>query len=245
MVDTAVERQQGIGANTLKLELDVANANRLPDALRMAKIGTRLRSYITRLFRQAPAASAYNLATLQVLTLPDDAKASSIARAYARVATAGAGEMTVAAPNATPTTGQVAVTPSGDIAFLGTDAVLDVDVEYFPARADVVTISGTPVAGSIALPASITAFGALVLMEAETTAGGAGGKLIVLAPAAGDPGAGKARLDVAKTHVIVHAADGATAIRLKLGVVPKVDENAMLSQTPFGRDVSNASGVLT
>lgn len=245
MVDTAVERQQGIGANTMKMELDVANPNRLPDAIREVKLGTRLRSYVTRLFRAAPAANPYDLATLQVLVLPDDAKASTISRVYARVATAGAGEMAVQPANTTPATTQVAVTPNGNIAFLGTDAVLDVDVEYTPLRGDVVTISGSPVTGSIALPTSITAYGALVLLEAETTAGGAGGKLIVTAPSAGDPGAGKAKLDVAKTHVLVHAADGATAVRLKLAVVPKVDDNAVLGQTPFGRDVSNAAGVLT
>lgn len=245
MTDTAVERQKGIGADTLKMELDVAQPNRLPDALRMAKIGTRLRSYVTRIYRVAPAVSSYVLATLWSVPLPEDAKASTISRAYARAGTAGTGEMTVVAANVTPATGQIAVAPNGDIVTLAADAITDLDIEYTPLRADVVTIIGTPASGSIAIPTSITQYGALVLMEAETLAGGAGGKLKVIAPGAAAPATTQARLNVAKTAVLVLAGDGATSVRLKLGIVPKVDENAMLAQTPFGRDVSNASGVLT
>lgn len=245
-LDTLAERKLGVGANNLKMELDCGVPGRVADALRMAKLGTRLRSFSTSLYRQAPAlGNPYDGTAVPVITLPDDAKAQTIGRVYARAGTAGTGEMTVVAPGATLASGQVQVTPSGNIAFLAADAITDVDVDYKPLRADVVTFVGSPASGVIALPTQITSLGAIVIIEAEATAGGAGGKLRVLAPGSGTPATGQCRLSVNKATVLVYAADGATSVRLKLGIVPKIDENAMLEGPPFARDVSSPGGALT
>ena len=140
-------------ASSLASRLNAADPNTLADMLRTIGFGSVMRRATTTLRRQKPSAQAagigsvYDLATLEVLFLPDDAKAFTLKRVYARAGGGATGELTIAANNATPTTGQVAVTPAGNIAFLGSDAYTDVDVVYDVADQDVVELGGPP-AGS-------------------------------------------------------------------------------------------------
>ncbi len=250
--------------------LQQANPNTIADQLRALGLGFLVRQLRTALRRQNPNAvaagvlSPWDVATVQAILLPDDAKAQSISRAYARAGAAGTGEMTVAAVNATPTTGQVAVSPAGNIVFLGSDAITDVDVDYEVVIGDIVeltvpVVSGTGVltiptayAGTAGMgtpgtpiPAAANsayantqvpnAKGVLVLMEAQALTGTSPGQKIVLAPAAGAPTAGNARLNVAKTTVQFAVADAVTSARIKFlvcaGQAGGTDRNAFLEQT--------------
>ena len=73
-----------------------------------------------------------------ILTLPnsttDRAKAASILMAYAKGATVKGYKTPVAKETATPTTGQVTISPGGDIQFAGSDAVSQAVVVYIPVE---------------------------------------------------------------------------------------------------------------
>lgn len=252
-------------ANTLKQRLDVADPNTLSSAFAALKVGTVLRRMKVALRRQNPFAAPGNYyagivgaggaaaATYHVITLPDDAKAMSVdigdmsttnGAAYVRSqdaseTTGGTGAYTFKAPSGTtPTTGTVGVSPSGDIVFLATDAVNDVDLVYSVCVQDVVelVLNVVPGTGVCAIPTSIAPAGpgkaglggVLMLMEAESLAGTLVQKMHVLTPAAGAPATTNARLDVAKANVQFAVADAVTSCRVKLGVVPSVDVNALL-----------------
>jgi hypothetical protein len=239
-------------ANTLKQRLDAADLNTLADAMRVLGFGTVLRQMVGVLRRQNPfaqPASPYDLATLKVIQLPDDAKAMSIdpgaaAPAYVRTqdasaSTGAAGVYTYKTPaGTTATTGTVGISPAGNITFLATDAPNDVDLEYNVFVGDMVELTLNAVAGTgvCALPASVVGAGpgmgagpgVLFMSEAEILVGTAVGKKIVLVPAAGAPAAGNARLDVAKLNVQFAVADGATSVRVKLMTCSKIDVNALL-----------------
>lgn len=217
-------------STSLKSDLDRAPAGSLPSMFQAVQIGSVLRAIPTTLRKKAPAASAYNIATLQAFALPDDAKAVSIFRAYGRVGTAAAGELTVDAANATPGTGEIAVSPSGDIVVLAADAWTSVDVEYLPAKYDCfeATLNCVPGTGLVALPASWTNAGVVMVMEAEVLAGTLATKMIVQAPNNSAPATGHARLTLAKTAVHFAVADAATSVRLKVALCAAVDVDALL-----------------
>ena len=239
-------QNKGLGSN-LKDELDLANPNRLADTLRMVKLGTVLRAMTTRLWRKAPqAAGGFQLATLQRIPLPDDAKGSAIFRAYARAATAGQGELTVVAYGVTPATGQVAVAPNGDLVTLATDAITDLDVEYLPTMGDVKEITVNVVANVATIPVGLTAApaGVTMLLEAQALLGTVSGNKSVLGPGAGAPVTGQARLNLAKTTVTFATADAVTSARLKLIVVPAVILDTNLATDPFGREFMTTDGQL-
>jgi hypothetical protein len=216
------------------------NTNSIADFLRRLRIGDRL-GFLPTVLRHvnmlAQPPSPYNIATLETLVLPDDAKAASIISAYARTATAGVGALTVAAANATPTTGQIAVAPNGNIVALAADAQTDVDIYYIPEIQDVFELGGppannpsgapqgaavVPTTGVMALPTGLVTQGIVMLMEAEVitaTAATGIGKKIVTAPGATGIVAGQAQLNAAKTAIQFAIADGVTSARVKLGVV--------------------------
>lgn len=218
----------------LKDTLNRCNLNTLASALQKIAFGQTLRQDVKITKRKvnpnALGTNAYNLATLQVIVLPDDAKAAVLLRAFARTGTAGTGEMTVAARHATPTTGQIAVTPSGDIALLAADAITDVDVEYLAARYDVVELTLPVATNVLAIPAAFTDRGVLEVAEVEALDGGATGAKIILTPG-GSATAGKAALNVAKTQVNFAAADAVTRARVKLLVAALADLDALLEST--------------
>ena len=224
----------------------------LPDMLNKISFGDFLRASKTYLRRKAPLVGATNgsnanqLTTLQVIPTGDDAKAATILRAYA-ISTSAAGtlgELAVQAFGATPADGQIAVAPNGDIVVLAASAYTSVDVVYEPEKQDVVEMLLPVVAatGVCALPTTNAAIarGVISLLEAEilTTSGAVTpAKKHILVPAAGAPATLQARLDVAKANVQFNqATDLPTGfVRVKLGVVPSVDVDALLesAQTQY------------
>lgn len=203
----------------VKDALDRANPNTLADGFRAIKLGSSLAQNMKATKRHvdmdAAGANPEDLATLDVLVLPDDAKASTVLRAYARAGTAGVGELAVVAPGATPITGQIAVTPAGNIATLAADAITDMDVEYLGAEGDVYEYTGPVVGNVLAFPAWMTALGVIELLEANATAGTTTGRKVVLA-AGGAAAAGQAALNDAKAQVGFAGADAVTHATVKV-----------------------------
>lgn len=215
-------------ANSLKNVLNMANPNQLADIFRQLGLGDILRSETTTLRKKAPVASSYQLNTLQAFVLPDDAKARVISRAYARAGGVTLGELAVQTYGTTPTTGQIAVAPNGDIVVLASDAWTSVDIVYAPEKCDPVEIV-VPVASNVAtLPAQVTTPGVVMLCEAEVLAGTSLGAKIVLVPGS-SPSAGQCRLNLAKTQVAFNSGDAVTSVRLKLQVCSAIDVDALLT----------------
>ena len=216
-----------------KEAFDRANPNTIADLWRKVAAGKLLRGQIPQVLRRkTPALSPRILATLHKFALPDDCKATGVTRAYAR-ATAAAGtlgELAVQAPNATPADGQIAVAPNGDIVVLAASAYLQVDVEFTPARGDLVTLVDQDVVANVAtIPAALTARGVIYLVASNATVGGATGEKIIVAP--GAPGAGQSALNVAKTTVSFNVADAVTRCTLTLLVAAADDLDTMLEST--------------
>jgi hypothetical protein len=218
-----------VQAQSLKNNLDAAPPNALPDMFRTVKIGDILRAGPTFLRKKLPATSNVQLATLHSIVLADDGKAHNIMRAYARTATAGAGELTVVAYGATPASGQIAVAPNGDIVTLAADVILDLDVVYQPDKYDLVEATVAVATNVLTIPTAYTTRGAVLLLEAEATIGTSLGRKIVLVPGAGAPAAGQCRLNVAKTTVTFAGADAVTQARVKLAIVAATDVDALLT----------------
>ncbi len=216
---------------------DRANPNDIDDLLRQIAIGSLLQGQVPQAYRKAnlSVADPNNLATLGVLKLPDNGKASLIHRAYARAGGVTLGELAVQSFGTTPTTGQIAVTPTGDIACLLSDAFTSVDIIFTPERGDgnavdkngdpklnsdgVTPANGNyyPVASNVlTFPASVTAQGIILVTEAEAVTATSTGKKIVLVPGSGAPSAGQCRLNLAKTTLTFATADAVTRARVKL-----------------------------
>ena len=216
---------------TLKAALDRANPHSLPDHMRAVAIGSILRGQIPQnRFGVNPVADAAQLATLEQISLPDDARAWSLVRAYARAGGATLGELSVQAVNTTPATGQIAVAPNGDIVVLAADAWTAIDLVYVPVRGDVVSFDLPVATHVLTLPTSNldVARGVLYLIDATATAGTSTGRKIILAPGAGAPAAGQARLNLAKGTVTFAVADAVTRATVKLLVAPEIDVHTLL-----------------
>lgn len=226
--------------------IDRANANDIADFLRQIGVGSFLQGQVPQAYRKQSLAVAdsASLATLGILKLPDNGKANTIHRAYARAGGVALGELTVVAPGTTPTTTQIAITPSGDIACLLSDAYTSVDIVFTPERGDTNSLdkngetnaangNAFPVITNvITLPSALTARGVILLTEAEALTGTATGKKIILAPGAGAPAAGQARLNLAKTTITFATADAVTRARVKLVLCcTTTDLNTVLNAT--------------
>lgn len=221
---------------TLKEALNNGNANSLPSALAILKIGTILRSMVTFIAAQAtvvPGGDQPQLATLRKLTLPIGAKASTIRRAWSRAGSV-TGALTPVAYGVTPTTGQIAVAPNGDIVTLGTDAITSLDVEYEPMRYDVLEYDADVVSNDLVLPAAITGRRVIALLSAEGYAGTQVGKKIVLVDGARSTTDGTCNMNVLKTIVQFDATDAITKARVKVAVMPEADVNALLEAASPG-----------
>lgn len=218
---------------TTREAINVASAGSLAGYTQQVQFGNVLRSLPVQLFQQSPATNSYNLTTVQVITLPDNAKCGKVIRAWARAGTGNTatGELTVAAIAATPQTGEVATTPNGDIGFLGTDALTGIDVLYQPLKGDVVEFSLPVATGILTIPTAYTTAprGVFQLIEAEALTGTNTGKKIILAASASLPATTKACLSQDRTQVLFNnATDAVTSARVKLLVNPAVDMNAIL-----------------
>ena len=246
-----------INSIALAAALNTAPAGQIADIMRAIGFGSITRRLSATLRRQNPnaqtagTASPYDLGTLQVIFLPDDAKAKSISRVCAR-ANAGSvanGELTIEPAYTTPSTTQVAVTPSGNIAFLGSDEYSDVDIDYTPADQDVIEVTLPVVSNVIVLPTSIAgtagagtpatstaaavnnvgnAVGVNMIMEVTALAGTTTGNFIVIAPGSAPGTTKEVNLDVTKSKVQFKSSDAVTLARVKLGVFRAIDLNALL-----------------
>lgn len=212
---------------TMKASFNRANPNTLADLFRKIGLGDLLRGQINQSLRMAePAADVSQLATLESFGLAaKNTAAAEITRAYARATNAAGtlGELAIQAPNATPADAQIAVAPNGDIVVLAASDYVDVDVEYVPARGEVVTLEDQAVVANVfAIPVEYTARGVVYLMSAtgRTIAGVATDKIIV---APGAPAATQAALDVPKANVNFNAADAVVSCDVTLLVSPSRD----------------------
>ena len=224
-----------VAPSSVKAALDRANPQSLGDLFALLKFGAYLRGQGPQVLRRrVPAADAAQLGTLQSLVLPNDAKAASILRATALTGTV-TGELAPQTYGTTPSSGQCAVGPNGDLVFLAADAITSVDVLYLPERGfasvsialpvvtNVLTLPAqytnpavppTPGSGSTTPPTPPTKGspgGVILLVDANAQAGTATGRKKILVPGSGAPSAGQARLNVAKTTVTFASADAVTS----------------------------------
>lgn len=219
-------------ANSLKNQINGGNINELQDILRFLKLGNILRAEQANLYGVVPAAAAANpyvFATAQSITLPDDAKAGVVLYATARSGTGAVGALTPSVQaNSAPSAGGIKVAPSGDLLLLAADAYTLIDVTYLPDIYDLFeyTLVAVPGTGVATLPVGVYATN---LLEAEVLAGTTVGKKIVLMPGTAQT-TGSASLNATGTTVQFGTADGATSVRVKVGLKPAVDMNIVLEQ---------------
>ncbi len=219
-------------------DLNRAPAGSIPDQLRVLKLGDLLLGQMVQSKRKLnPSALGVNpstLGTLHALQLGNNARAASVLRATVR-AGGVTGELTPVAYGTTPTTGQIAVAPNGDIVVLAADAITDMDVVYAPERGEVMSPVFPVVSNVLTLPSSAPwmANGVVLLLAATALNGTSVGSKIVLAPGAGAPAAGQARLNIAKNTITFAVADAVTRaqVTLLLGVTPAADLQAVLDET--------------
>jgi hypothetical protein len=208
--------------------LNRADISVLADALRGTAFGDVLRGLPVYLRAVGVTATPKEqVSTLDAIVLPEDAKAAVLHRVTVRTATAAAGEFSIQAYGATPTTTQVAIGPNGDIVFLHTDAVTSVDVVYTPQKGDVlgnqansrlgITSLVLSVATGIATIPAPYSGKAILLMQANATAGTVTGFKQILVPATAATAAGTAALSKDGTKVYCNnATDGVTSITVDL-----------------------------
>lgn len=218
-------------ANSLKAQLNGGNINELQDILRYLKVGNILRSFPAKMYGVAPTAAAVNpyvVATAQAITLPDDAKAEVILSAIARTGTGSTGVQLVNDVQAAtePAAGHCKVAPNGDLLFQHTDAWTLLDITYLPDIYDLYeyTLPVVPGTGILTLPAGTYATG---LLEAQALTGTTvGAKIVQMHSTA--PSTGQASINGAGTQVLFATADAVTSARVKIGVKPAIDVNALL-----------------
>lgn len=225
---------------TIAQSVDNADLNNLASLFQKIRLGQILQliSPQTRRdenFNTAPA-NPYILATLQGIRR-GDVPAAFILRATAK-AGGVTGELTVKLFGVTPATGEIAVAPNGDIVTLAADAITALDLVYVPDVGDVVELTWSiPSTGVLDLTTLMPNRKAVALLEAELLTGSVTGKKIVLVPSNSNPATTKANLNLAKTQVLLTAADvGASGgtVRVKLLLKASTDAAALLaSSTPF------------
>ena len=220
-------------ANTNQDAVNRAGPNTLADAFRLMGLGDLLATQTTQTRRKenmdTNGSNSENLATVDVITLPAGAKATSIVRATVR-AGGVTGELAPDLYGVTPGTGEVAVTPNGDIATLATDAITDMDVVYLGERGDVIvtTFPVVPGTGVLTIPPSIVARGVVLLAAVNVLEGTTTGTKIILIPASSAPATTNARLSLAKDVVHFAVADAVTRAQVTLVVAASADPVAFL-----------------
>ena len=214
--------------NSLVAALSRAQLQSLTSMLEQIQFGTQLRQKLPVTLRAAvPTTDPYaGLSTVSIF-LPDDAKAAQILSAYARAGTGTLGPLMVEATGSTLAAGQCMVSPDGNINFYAADAWTSVDVVYRAESQDVIELTLPCVSGVVTLPTAAVGAGAVTLMEAQR-ADTSTAQLVVLSPSNSAPSTGDANLNLAKTEVLLHVADAATSVRVKLGIANAVDLNALL-----------------
>jgi hypothetical protein len=115
-------------ASTVKVELDKANPNNLPDLNRLVKMGKGL-AVVPRVERLAVAA---HVAT-------PSQKVSQILGCFIVAAGANQGWAGIAASETTPAASNCAVDQDGNVEFAAADAVTLVELTYLPIEEDLIT----------------------------------------------------------------------------------------------------------
>lgn len=225
-------------ASATKAALDGINPNQLADAMRAVQIGHVMRALPIRIFGLAAAVAAANpyvAAAAQSYTLPDDAKAALISRAYARAGTGTLGPLTIDTADPTgaaaaPSAGHIAISPNGDLVFNAADAWTAVDVLYTPEKYDMVELTLPVVSNVLTLPTVVNGQalnGTLLAAEIQSTAGTAIKSMIVDAPGTA-VAAAHAALALSKLTINFNSADAVTQARVKFAVASFVDLNLLL-----------------
>lgn len=210
--------------NSMKAAFNRANIGSLPSLFLQFGLGDWLRAQKTKLWATAPTTDPYGPASNVSIFLPDDAKAETVLGAYARAGTGTTGPLTVVAYSATPSAGDVAVAPDGNIIFHAADAWTSVDITYLPKEGDVAEYILPVVSGVVTLPTSIVATDILEVQRNDTSTA----YEQITAPAASNSTTGTACLNLAKTEVLLDSADDATSVRVKLVQACNINRNALL-----------------
>jgi len=180
--------------STLKATLNAANPNTLPDAARTARLGSLL-AQVPRFLDSVVASDT--------IILPADAKASQILTAFSSVGTLTGGLDPVGV-GATPATGEVAISLSGDIVFAAANAVTQAEVSYVTNEGEV-TSELLTVAASAGLFASGRK--SVELLTAVVTSGVTVGQSLTVVDRGATPASGEVALDVTGLGVTVNAAN--------------------------------------
>jgi hypothetical protein len=136
----------------------------------------------------------FSAVTSNVIVLPNIAKARAVLKCFVRAGTL-TGYLTPISSEATPTTGQVGVSQTGDIEFASADAVTSAEVTYEPIEGDVVVETISVVAGT-GVGTLLASKNALLLISATVLTGTTLGAKIVDDRAASAPATGHAKLNL-------------------------------------------------
>ena len=260
---------QASSNESIREALNRADMNTIADLFRAGALGDVLRGLPVYLRAVKPAAhTPQQLSTLDVIELPQDAKAALILRATVKKSGgATIGELTIEPYGTTPSTTQVAVAPNGDIVFdHTTDLVTSVDVIYVPQKGDVLGNCQNSKLGVTSLTLSIDTTGfaalpaaysgkAILLMQANVTVGTVTGQKGILVPATAVVATTKAALSKDATGIWFNLATDAptqcivdvlvSSGLVSTGQIPNApfattDINAILEQANGGSGAPNA-----
>lgn len=195
------------GTRTLKEIFNEGNLNKTQSAMRDAKLGT--------LLSMIPKFGVFAVSS-NTIALPENAKAAVILRCYATAGTT-TGYLTPS-DLATPTTGLVGISATGNILFASADAVTAAEVYYLTHEGDVIeeTISVTSNSGTL-----LGSREAFLLLSATQLAGTRTGTTTVVARAA-TPTTGQSCLGVTGKTVTFAAADAVSSALVKYVRLPAV-----------------------
>lgn len=203
-------------ARSLKKVLDEGNLNKFQSASRDAQLG-KLLSLIPKFGIFA--------ASSNTIALPDNAKAAAILRCYSTAGTT-TGYLTPT-DLATPTTGLVGISATGNILFAAADAVTAAEVLYLTHEGEVWEDQIAVASNSGTLLGAREGF---LLLSATQLAGTRTGTTTVVARAA-TPTTGQACLGVTGKTVTFAAADAVTSALVKYVRLPAVPvATAMLTE---------------
>lgn len=233
---------QTSNVESVREALNRLDASAIADVFRGVALGDVLRGLPVYLRAVAPnnSGTPQNVSTEGVVQLPEDAKAAFIFRCTVKASGVTNGEFTVEPYGTTPATTQVAVAPNGDIVFLASDAVTSADIIYLPQKGDVLGNLAFSKLGVTSLTLSVDSTGkaiipapyaglAILLMQANVTAGTVTGQKQILVPATAATAAGKAALSQdGKSVWLNHTTDGATQVVVDLLVASGLVSTAQL-----------------
>ena len=210
--------------------LNRADPNTIADMFRALELGDVMRAQLVQSLRaQDPvAAPASGIASTEAIVLAQSGKANTIMNAYSRAGTSTGALVVDGFTDTAPSAGHIGISPNGDLMFAPSSDTTNVDVTYLPERGDVVTYTGPVVTNALALPASMTTAGVVLLIDADALAGTSTGEKHIVLPSGSAASAGQARLDVAKANVEFASDDAVTRATVVLLIGASEGLNAFL-----------------